>query len=186
MIFGNIGKYVFTVVHCTVYIGREQISDVRWYLSFKQINIMIVSTTTNNWSLLTRNNTHRSHLRLLLWCSGPFRSTTRLIRENQFHRYLLFCLSVPRPGLQMSRKLFNYYIWHIYYREQPASQPVTLHHVHLLPLFGLYGKYRGLGIFPSIVIDLTETNLIYLWQFLWRCPPLAGLYQYFRYLPLNG
>ena len=42
----------------------------------------------------------------------------------------------------------------------------TLYHVHLLPLFGLYGKYRGLGIFPSIVIDMTETNLVYLSQFL--------------------
>ena len=53
---------------------------------------MIVSTTTNNSSLLTRNNTHRSHLRLLLWCSGPFRSTTRLILANQFQRCLLFRL----------------------------------------------------------------------------------------------
>ena len=71
---------------------------------------------------------------------------------------LLCYLSVP--SLQMSRKLFNYYIWHFYCRRP------SLHHVHLLPLFGLYGKYRGLGIFPSIVIDMSETNLVYLSQFL--------------------
>ena len=87
---------------------------------------------------------------------------------------LLCYLSVP--SLQMSRKLFNYYIWHFYCRRP------SLHHVHLLPLFGLYGKYRGLGIFPSIVIDMTETNLVYLSQFLLH----DVLRQYFRYFPVIG
>lgn len=94
---------------------------------------MIVSSRTNNWSLLSLGTISLCVvvvlLTLELQTTRTIRSTTRLILENQFRRYLLFCrlpalLSVP--SLQMSRKLFNYYIWHFYYTNPPSCPFITL------------------------------------------------------------